>query len=69
MELERFNVGPFGPDIGSLIDIGSPSLNWVKMAEAMGVPAVSVNTAEQLATEIDRSLSQAGPRLLEMVLH
>jgi acetolactate synthase-1/2/3 large subunit len=68
MELERFNVGSLGPDVTSLVDIGNPSLNWVKMAEAMGVPAVSVSTAEQLASEVGRSLSGTGPSLIEMVL-
>jgi acetolactate synthase I/II/III large subunit len=68
MELERFNVGSFGPDVTSLVDIGDPTLNWVKIAEAMGVPAASVNTAEQLASEMGRSTLEAGPHLIEMVL-
>jgi thiamine pyrophosphate-dependent acetolactate synthase large subunit-like protein len=38
------------------------------MAKAMGVAAVSVNTGEQLAHEIQVSLSETGPHLIEMVL-
>ena len=69
VELERFGVKSFGPNLSALVDIENPSLNWVKMAEAMGVQGVSVNTAEQLAAEIGESFSQTGPRLIEMVLH
>ncbi len=69
MELERFGVKSLGPNLSSLLDIENPSLDWVKLAESMGVPAVSVNTAECLANEIHRSLSSAGPRLIEMALH
>jgi acetolactate synthase-1/2/3 large subunit len=68
LELERSSIGAGGPNLSSLTDLDNPSLNWVKMAEAMGVSAVSVSTAAQLAAEIDRSLLETGPHLIEMVL-
>ena len=68
LELERAGITPVGPTVSSLIDIENPHIEWTKMAEAMGVAAVSVNTAAQLAHEIQGALSEAGPHLIEMVL-
>jgi len=68
LELERAGITPIGPNVTSLIDIENPYIDWTKMAEAMGVAAVSVNTAEQLAREIQGALSEVGPHLIEMVL-
>ncbi len=68
LELERAGILPIGPNVTSLIDIENPHIDWTKMAEAMGVAAVSVTTAEQLAHEIQGALSEAGPHLIEMVL-
>jgi len=68
LELERAGIKPIGPNVSSLIDIENPHIDWTKMAEAMGVAAVSVSTAEQLAHEIHGALSEAGPHLIEMVL-
>jgi acetolactate synthase-1/2/3 large subunit len=68
LELDRAGIKPAGPNVTSLIDIENPHIEWTKMAEAMGVAAVSVTTAEQLAHEIQGALSEAGPHLIEMVL-
>jgi acetolactate synthase-1/2/3 large subunit len=68
LELYRANITSFGPNISSLVDIENPHIDWVELSESMGVPAVSVNTGEQLAAEIGRSVSETGPRLIEMIL-
>jgi acetolactate synthase-1/2/3 large subunit len=68
MELARAGVTLIGANALSLIDLECPVIDWVKIAEGMGVPAVSVNTAEGLAHELGRALSEAGPHLIEMVL-
>jgi len=52
----------------SLIDLGNPNLDWVSLGKGMGVPGVSVETAEDLVRELKISLAEPGPRLVEMVL-
>lgn len=68
LELQRAGLKSIGPNVSALVDIENPHIDWTKMAKAMGVAAVSVNTGEQLAHEIQVSLSETGPHLIEMVL-
>lgn len=66
MELARAGITSLGPKISSLIDLNHPDINWVKLAEGMGVPAVSVSTVEELVYEFRRALSEPGPHLIEI---
>jgi acetolactate synthase I/II/III large subunit len=68
VELARAGFHPAGPSSAALIDIENPEINWIKMAEAMGVPGVSVTTAEGLAEEMRRALAEPGPHLIEMAV-
>ena len=68
MELERAGVKSIGQSTQSLLDINKPDIDWVKIAGGLGVPAVSVNTAEGLAKEMVKVLAEPGPHLIEMVL-
>ena len=68
VELTRLGITSMGSKTLSLTDIGSPSLDWVRVAEGMGVPAAVVRTAEELAQELCISLSNPGPHLIEMKL-
>ena len=68
VELIRAGVASIGPSALSLIDIDRPAIDWVKLAGGLGVPAVSVNTAEALARALRKALAEPGPRLIEMVL-
>ena len=38
------------------------------MATGMGVPAVRVESAEELARELTRALREPGPNLIEMMI-
>jgi acetolactate synthase-1/2/3 large subunit len=51
-----------------MLGLDHPSLNWVKIAEGFGVPAVAVETAEAFAAELERALMQKGPRLIEAII-
>ena len=66
LELARIGVFQPGPAASRLTDLSG--LDWVKAGEGMGVPSVSVSTAEDLAREFSRALGEKGPRLIEMVL-
>jgi acetolactate synthase-1/2/3 large subunit len=66
LELARLAVFEPGPAARRLTDLGT--VDWVRVGEGMGVPSVSVNTAEGLAKELSSALEKKGPRLIEMVL-
>jgi acetolactate synthase-1/2/3 large subunit len=66
LELLRTGTGNPGPNAQSLMDLGNPPLDWVQISKGMGVPAVSVDTAEQLAEHLKIALNESGPHLIEM---
>ena len=68
IELARTGVTVMGPKALSLVELNRPDINWVRIAEGMGMPGVTVRTAEELARELPRALSSPGPHLIEMVL-
>jgi acetolactate synthase-1/2/3 large subunit len=57
-----------GPRAMSMIDIGNPTIDWVAMANSMGVPASSVETAEDFTKAMISSTRAAGPMLIEVKL-
>ena len=51
-----------------LINLGGAPLDYVGLAQAMGVPAAHAETAEQLAEHLTRALTEPGPHLIEAVI-
>jgi acetolactate synthase-1/2/3 large subunit len=51
-----------------MIDIGNPTLDFVKLAETMGVEAARAETLSELATLLQASYSRSGPFLIELVI-
>lgn len=68
IELMRVGVQNPGPKALSMLDLRNPALNWVSLSEGMGVPAVRVETAEELQAELAEALAHKGPRLIEAIL-
>jgi acetolactate synthase-1/2/3 large subunit len=68
VELARAGITSLGSNTLSLTELRHPSIDWVKVARGFGVPAVSVDTAEGLAQELGRALTEPGPHLIEMIL-
>jgi acetolactate synthase I/II/III large subunit len=68
VEMMRAGCAAPGPKSLSLTDLGNPTLDWVSVSQGMGVPAVSVTMAEDLAEELQRALAEPGPHLIEMIL-
>lgn len=58
-----------GPQAMAMIDIDRPTIDWVAMAKSMGVPGVSVDTAEDFHREMVRSTDAQGPVLIEVKLY
>jgi acetolactate synthase-1/2/3 large subunit len=51
-----------------LINLGGAKLDFVGLAQGMGVPAAHADTAEQLAEHLTRALTEPGPHLVEVIV-
>lgn len=72
IELQRTGAGAPdqdpGPKAASLLDLTSPTMDFVHIAEGMGVPARRVGTAEELADALRWAFSESGPHLIEAIM-
>ncbi|HEY2525991.1 MAG TPA: thiamine pyrophosphate-dependent enzyme, partial [Candidatus Binataceae bacterium] len=68
VELARAGITEPGAVARSLTSLGNPNLDWVALAQGMGVPGVRVETAEALSKELERALAEPGPRMIEMLM-
>ena len=71
IELQRVgaeNAATPGPQALKLLDLGNPTLDFVQIAEGMGVPARRVRTAEDLAAALSAAFAAPGPHLIEAVV-
>ncbi len=68
LELVRAGHAPIGQNALALTDLKNPSIDWVQISHGMGVPAVSIETGEQLAKELTEALRETGPHLIEVAL-
>ncbi|HEY8048670.1 MAG TPA: acetolactate synthase large subunit [Ramlibacter sp.] len=51
-----------------MLDLGNPELDWVKLANGMGVEAARAQTMEQCADLMAASFRRDGPFLIELVI-
>ncbi len=56
-----------GAAAGGLLELSRPDLDFAAVAAGMGVPAVSVRTAEEFAGQLRKALAEPGPHLIEAV--
>jgi len=68
VELARSGVNEPGRQARSLTSLAEPEINWSALANGMGVPAVRVDNAEALVTQLERALPEKGPNLIEMLI-
>jgi acetolactate synthase I/II/III large subunit len=69
LELQRVGAGATpGPKALDLLDISRPTIDFVKIAEGMGVPARRATTAEEFADALRAALAEPGPHLVEAVV-
>lgn len=71
IELERVgaeNAQQPGPKAKSLLDLTPPALDFVRIADGLGVPARRVSTAEELAEALRWAFGEDGPHLIEAVM-
>jgi acetolactate synthase-1/2/3 large subunit len=57
-----------GPTAMNMLDLGNPDLDWVKIAQGMGVEAAQATTLEACGDLLSQSVSRDGPFLIELVI-
>jgi acetolactate synthase-1/2/3 large subunit len=68
LELQRVGADAGGPLSRRMLDLTEPDLDFVSLANGMGVPGLRVETAEALVLALDASFAQPGPSLIEAAL-
>jgi acetolactate synthase I/II/III large subunit len=67
-EFGGLGVGEPGPRAQSLFDIGHPDLDWVALANGMGVPGRRVTSLEEFGAALKSGFESGGPSLIEVPL-
>ena len=68
IEMERVGVTNPTEKARSLLDLSNPTIDWVKIAQGMGMAAQRVETVADFNREFADSMQQQGPRLIEVIL-
>ncbi|MBF0276208.1 MAG: acetolactate synthase large subunit [SAR324 cluster bacterium] len=68
MEYKRAGYRHMGEKARALTELDNPFLDWVGISKGMGVPAVSVDSAESLVTALKIAIEEPGPHLIEIPL-
>jgi acetolactate synthase-1/2/3 large subunit len=72
LELEFARTGARGgipgPKAASTLDIGSPDMDFVSMAQGMGVRASRATTAEEFNTQLQAAFATRGPHLIDAIV-
>ncbi|POR47716.1 acetolactate synthase-1/2/3 large subunit [Paraburkholderia eburnea] len=67
-ELKRVNARTDGAHAASMFDLENPTLDWVALAQGMGVEAVRVESAAAFDTAFAGAMKRHGPMLIEAVI-
>jgi len=69
LELQRVGAGSApGPKAQDLLDLSRPTMDFVKIAEGMGVPARRATTVEEFADALHAAFAEPGPHLIDAVV-
>jgi acetolactate synthase-1/2/3 large subunit len=64
IELQRTGAGEPGPAANGMLSLDQPEIDWVKLAEGMGVGAEMVETQDRFNDALARAMKTKGPRLI-----
>ena len=67
-ELQNVGAGAPGENARRMLDLDDPALDWVQIANGMGVEAARATTAEAFFDLLRAALSRKGPFLIEAVI-
>ena len=65
IELARVREGDPNDKMLSMLHLDNPSIDWVKLSEAQGVPATRAKTAEEFHQQFEAAMGSKGPHLIE----
>jgi acetolactate synthase-1/2/3 large subunit len=68
VELERVGAEGAGDKAKSQLDLSEPPIDFAAMARSMGMPAVSVSTAEGFNKALQHALDEPGPHLIDAIV-
>jgi len=68
MELDRVGVDGPGPRAREMLDLGRPDINFVHLANGLGLHAARAETSEQFNDELARAFATPGPSVVEAVV-
>jgi acetolactate synthase-1/2/3 large subunit len=68
VEFARVGAHNPGPKAMSMLDLANPPLDWVQLAQGMGVEATRATDAAEFHDQLQAALAVRGPRLIEAVL-
>jgi acetolactate synthase-1/2/3 large subunit len=67
-ELKRLVPGEAGPKALEMLDLSDPALDWVKLANGLGVEAGQAATADEFNRQLKAAIGSKGPYFIEVVL-
>jgi acetolactate synthase-1/2/3 large subunit len=68
MELARVGATASGQRALQMLDISPPEIDFVALAQGLGVPATRPERAETFAADLERAFAEPGPHLIEAVI-
>jgi len=68
IELARVGAGKPTPKTLSMLDLSRPDIDWVRLAEGMGVPATRAQNAEEFYQQFADAMEGQGPCLIEAMV-
>ncbi len=67
-ELYRLGVEQPGPSAASMLNLTNPELDWVQLAQGMGMPASRATSVEEFRSLYANAMASTGPQLIEAQL-
>ena len=68
IELKRLRTGKPNDKTRSMLDLNSPLLDWVSLANGMGVEAVRATTLDEFNNCFKKAMEKKGPFLIEAIV-
>jgi acetolactate synthase I/II/III large subunit len=68
VELERVGAEGAGMKAKSQLDLSEPPIDFVALAQSMGMPATTVSTARGFNKALENAFKQPGPHLIEAIV-
>jgi acetolactate synthase-1/2/3 large subunit len=68
LELMRVGVENPGERARSMLDLSNPKIDWVSIAQGMGVSAGKATTVAEFQALFEEAMANPGPRLIEVML-